>query len=362
MKEKAILLFANCIPVEGASRSTICDVQRQIFHLIPNGLYEIVTVHRGKTVSEIKKAYDNEIDEILEEYFDFLLDKELAFYTDEPELFPEIDMAARFPSVVQNAILDINKDSDHPYEKIFGELEALGCIALQVRIFYAMPLDELSGILSYCKDSRLNHLDIITQYYDGVEKAANMLVEDHPRINNILLHSSPKDRYDIVEVQKSEQAIIYYTDVIDSDAHCGIIHPSHFSINIDHFKEARHFNSCLQGKISVDARGEIRNCPSMPQGFGHISSTSLQEALEKKQFKKYWDVNKDQIKICQDCEFRYICTDCRAFVQNPEDDLSKPAKCSYNPYETVWENPEDDPRDKNYVRNFEEEEEPSLKD
>ena len=38
----------------------------------------------------------------------------------------------------------------------------------------------------------------------------------------------------------------------------------------------------------------------------------------------------------KDCEFRYICTDCRAYVEDPEDILSKPLKCGYNPYTGEW--------------------------
>ncbi len=53
-------------------------------------------------------------------------------------------------------------------------------------------------------------------------------------------------------------------------------------------------------------------------------------------FKKYWDINKDKIYVCKDCEFRYICTDCRAYVEDPEDILSKPLKCGYNPYTGEW--------------------------
>lgn len=31
-----------------------------------------------------------------------------------------------------------------------------------------------------------------------------------------------------------------------------------------------------------------------------------------------------------------ICTDCRAYVEDPEDILSKPLKCGYNPYTAEW--------------------------
>lgn len=35
---------------------------------------------------------------------------------------------------------------------------------------------------------------------------------------------------------------------------------------------------------------------------------------------------------------RYICIDCRAYLENPNDITSKPLRCGYNPYMNEWEN------------------------
>jgi hypothetical protein len=32
-----------------------------------------------------------------------------------------------------------------------------------------------------------------------------------------------------------------------------------------------------------------------------------------------------------------MCSDCRAYVENPNDLYSKPLKCGYDPYTTKWE-------------------------
>lgn len=75
----------------------------------------------------------------------------------------------------------------------------------------------------------------------------------------------------------------------------------------------------------------------MKESYGNIRDTTLMEALEKPGFKKYWNITKDQVSVCKDCEFRYICTDCRAYLEDPEDIYSKPLKCGYNPYTCEWE-------------------------
>lgn len=75
----------------------------------------------------------------------------------------------------------------------------------------------------------------------------------------------------------------------------------------------------------------------MRENFGNIKDTALGKVVASQEFKKYWNLNKDQINICKDCEFRYICTDCRAYIENPDDMYSKPLKCGYNPYTSEWE-------------------------
>lgn len=75
----------------------------------------------------------------------------------------------------------------------------------------------------------------------------------------------------------------------------------------------------------------------MKESFGNIKTTTLQEALAIKGFKKHWNTTKDKIKVCRDCEFRYICTDCRAYTEDPKDSYSKPLKCGYDPYTGAWE-------------------------
>ena len=78
----------------------------------------------------------------------------------------------------------------------------------------------------------------------------------------------------------------------------------------------------------------------MKHHYGHISDTELIDVVRKPEFRKWWYYKKDDIDVCQDCEFRHICTDCRAFIKDPDNILSQPAKCGYNPYIALWEGQE----------------------
>jgi SPASM domain peptide maturase of grasp-with-spasm system len=331
-------LFACCLPVKGAERAMICDIQRQNSHFIPLGLYEILTKHNGKTVSSVQAIYHHEYDEIIEEYVAFLEKEEYIFFTDTPELFPSLDLKWDAPFQITNAIIDLqNNFLELNWGSIIQQFEELGCKHLQIRCFSPQSLSFFEQIMQQFENKRIVSVEWIMAYQSGFDKLLLFnFCQKYPRISAIYVHGAPKTE----TLYLSEQGmghLFFIETFISSESHCGIISADAFSINIQTFTEAQLHNTCLNRKISIDKDGYIKNCPSMKQHYGNIRDTTLQQALEHPDFKKYWNVHKDQIKICKDCEFRYICTDCRAYVEDPQDMYSKPLKCGYNPYTCEWE-------------------------
>jgi SPASM domain peptide maturase of grasp-with-spasm system len=338
MPEPVFVLFAGCVPVRGARRSTICDLQRQSFHFIPNGLYEILTEHTGATVAAIQASYDHEFDEEIDEYFAFLEHHELGFWCDDPERFPPLDLTWEAPERITNAIIDVDAESDHDFAKILSELDDLGCKALEVRCFHRPALAELRAILDAARYGRLRSIDLLAGYSPELTPdALASLVKTYRRVSSVVIHSAPESRTPAPDA--AGVAIRYRREAIDSPRCCGKIHPGYFAIDVETFAEAQRHNTCLNRKVSVDARGEIRNCPSLPRSFGNVRATSLHSALAQRDFAALWSINKDQIAVCKDCEFRYICTDCRAYLKDTGDLYAKPSKCTYDPYTAEWQTP-----------------------
>jgi SPASM domain peptide maturase of grasp-with-spasm system len=128
------------------------------------------------------------------------------------------------------------------------------------------------------------------------------------------------------------------TQQVSSEMHCGVISLNSLNApSVANFFETKLFNGCLNKKVSIDSSGEIKNCPSMARSFGNTRDTSLARAVHSPGFSDKGKITKDQVKTCRDCEFRYVCSDCRAFVEDPADPYSKPLKCGYDPYTCEWE-------------------------
>lgn len=334
--KKAFHLHACCMLVKGARRSTICDLQRMDFEFIPNALYEILTTQRGKSLNEVKENHDTSHHSTIDEYFEFLVSRNFGFWCDTDDLarFPDIELDWERPEKITNALIDVSSAS-HDFSKISSELSHLGCKALQLRFFCQKPLAEIAEILGCFSKSTIRHIDLILTYNPEINiPDYERLCFENQRIFSVLVHSSPNES--LSEFESTLAHIQHTKVVIDSSKHCGKIGPSSFYTNIDLFTESQKHNSCLNRKISVHEHGEIKNCPSMTNSYGNVSSVSLSEAIAAKNFKDAWGISKDQIKTCKDCEFRHVCTDCRAYLEDPQDIFSKPLKCGYDPYTATW--------------------------
>ena len=316
----------------------VCDVQRNSFHLIPNGLYEILTVHKEQSVAQVKAHYEHQYDDTIDEYLAFLIENEFGFYCEQTDLalFPDVDKTWEAPAHITNAIIDVNEHSQHDFGQLVQEFEALGCEHFQVRAFVEKPLYYFEELLTGLENRRVISVELVIKYsQEMVVEKLRTLTDAHARVHNVIVHSAPENR--IVHRDLSRMGNIVYTkQVIDNESHCGRISTDYFSINLKTFLESQKHNTCLNRKISIDVEGNIKNCPSIAKSYGNMRDTTLKEAIEKQGFKDMWHIHKDQIEVCKDCEFRHICTDCRAYIQDPNNIYSKPAKCSYDPYKATW--------------------------
>lgn len=334
-KEPVFRLFACCLPVRGAVRSTICDMQRGELHFIPNALYEILTRHRNATMTQLRAIVDAEAHPVLDEYFAFLEEKELGIWTTEPESFPDLNLHWDVPSIITNAVIDVDERSVHDWPRLIGQLHDLGCQALQVRVFCDLPLAELDAALEETLYGSLRSIDLVLKWTpEHDQEHLREFIKKHRRVQQVTVHSAPENL--ILKEFVESANLVYASQVVSSHTHCGQVRPGYFTVGTGFVLEALHFNSCLNRKVAIDAAGEIRNCPSMSDSFGNAKTTDIRAAVMDEAFRALWEVNKDQVEVCRDCEFRYVCPDCRAWVRVSDEKFAKPAKCGYDPYTATW--------------------------
>lgn len=342
MKNKYIYLFSCCILVKGHQQSIICDVQRKKFEVIPNTLFEILNnLNAERKIENLRNNYNDPEDlETFQSYIQFLLDEELIFLDDNLyDRFPSLDLNFEIPNVISNAILEINNNT--LFEKLNNNISILDnmrCESVELRFYDDSFEKNHEKIFSMFNETGIRSLRAIINFGNFNKDFFKNLGEKYKRIREMYICTDKS--LDHLDSPYFPLIPIAHKEV--SSNFCGYISGFHFSTDLKTLTESIHHNSCLHKKIAIDVKGNIKNCPSMSQNFGNIKETSIEKALQHHDFKKYWNLTKDKIEICKDCEFRYICTDCRAFTERQnsnieELDTSKPLKCGYDPYRGEWE-------------------------
>jgi radical SAM protein with 4Fe4S-binding SPASM domain len=97
------------------------------------------------------------------------------------------------------------------------------------------------------------------------------------------------------------------------------------------------YNSCWGSVMAITGDGNIRPCIHSQQIIGHIGQELKDIDGLIKKMNPYWTLTKDKVERCHDCEFRYVCFDCRemAIRESGKMDGANPL-CRYNPHTGEW--------------------------
>ncbi|MGX5686946.1 grasp-with-spasm system SPASM domain peptide maturase [Chryseobacterium cucumeris] len=333
-------LFANILITKGATRILISDLQRNVSELYPLELYEIIEGLKNSSVEDLLKDYDQESKVIIQEYINLLLEKEYGFITksDWDRNFPPLSFEHHEPSAITNLFIEM--EDIGIIKKIFPSIENLGIKHLVIYSLKPLPLKDCIEIDEIFKTSVLSGIEIFSPFHQEVNLPfIQALQKNTVRIYSLIFYNCPEAPFKVKDEYRF--SLNFLKDDLKISA-CGKVELKYFNTNITKVIEAVNHNSCLYKKVGIDRKGDIKNCPLMSESFGNIHKHSLENTVNQPEFTKYWNLTKDQIEICKDCEFRYVCTDCRAYTENTLKNkeglnISKPLKCGYNPYTGAWD-------------------------
>lgn len=109
-----------------------------------------------------------------------------------------------------------------------------------------------------------------------------------------------------------------------------------FKIRREQFINNHFYNPCLNKKIAITCYGDVIPCIFSRDAIaGNIKTSSLKNIQDKIENK--WEINKNKIEECQNCEYKYACSDCRPLAIGVNGkELSKYPRCCYSPKEGIW--------------------------
>ncbi|NMB70428.1 radical SAM protein [candidate division WWE3 bacterium] len=123
----------------------------------------------------------------------------------------------------------------------------------------------------------------------------------------------------------------------------GLMLKPNFTAETDTVSHYSSGHSCLLGKITVTEFGEVLPCIfSHDNVVGNVLvAPSLESVLREPVLTRIWRATKDGVMVCRDCEYRYVCFDCRPLSEGASAGnagyLTAPyPRCTYNPYTGEW--------------------------
>lgn len=108
-------------------------------------------------------------------------------------------------------------------------------------------------------------------------------------------------------------------------------------ISFYEFYLRKNWNKCWSFACTITADGKVRPCLYSDYYFAQISKDSLVDLLRSRKLESLWKLSKNKVIICKECEFRYLCPDCRVAAKNISGRFdAKYPFCSYNPKDGTW--------------------------
>lgn len=332
-------LYSNCIPVRGSEESIIVDIQNTEHINVPNLLVEVLEKTRTHTVSEIKNFFNNDLNEGIDNYFNYLVDIDYGFFLDNVESFPELNLEWHSPFKVNSSILEINEDCKYDFNAAIKELSSLACLSIQIRINDPDVDNILSGIIDATRKSRIRNVEILLpeSLYEGNQ--LKYLDDIENRIKTFVIHSI-KDKVLTKNLHENskyyiDKKLVFTSKAIDNST-IDNINKENFIVNMEFFTEAQQHNVALNRKVCIDNEGNFKNFLAHDAIFGNINNKTITKLITEADFTRKWFINNDNIEICKDCQFRYICFDNTDVIFNGST-WEKLNRCPFNPYTNEWE-------------------------
>ncbi len=160
----------------------------------------------------------------------------------------------------------------------------------------------------------LENLDYLTYVTHEIEKVF-LFKRDHSEGD-----LTEEDEHSLIKVRKYDPDHCPFVPEFDGKPP---FNPYDYNYN-------KSYNPCWGMTMAIDEEGFVKPCLWSDIKLGHIQKDGFFPLIDK--LEPYWRLTKDKIETCKDCEYKYICPDCRAGAMKQSGDLNaKTAGCGYNP-------------------------------
>jgi hypothetical protein len=241
-------LFAGCILQKGYTNYVICDLQRKRIRRIPKTLYYILEVFRDHSLKEIKSSFRHRHDDTIDEYFNFLFENEFGFFCSRQQarLFSDINFSFDYPSLISNAIIDMNRQSPFSLPHVLSLLEDLHCRHIQLRFTGEYAPGELAAILKHAEKYPLNSIDVIFNYPSSISTREIRTIYAYRFVSELHLFRVPGKKLAALKRLSENDHIYFHAAELTDNASMSI---ENMQLNIRLFSESQKHHTYFNRKL-----------------------------------------------------------------------------------------------------------------
>lgn len=326
-------LNESCKIVIGILRSAIYDLQRGTFILIPSDFANKLNRYQNQRIDILVSAIDSKYRKNYTLLISRLINEEILLINQslrDLKRFTTISNTYSTPNQIINSVLFIDYVNSYKLEIIFKKLIHLGCkyLQLQIDLLDTHSHEILIGLL---KKYNFFHIEILINRKESV--TTTKLIRELCKVNSVidLLVRSKKERN-----QSQTQNVIIKTIAERYDFNGMNLSPNKFDINYKLYFESLKYNNYYYRKLFISQNGTLYNDNNRTKIIGDLRKISNKNIDREYKLRKYWHLTKDQIEVCKDCEYRYMCVDNRQPIKSYKGKWYFKIECNYNPYIGKW--------------------------
>lgn len=306
----------------GYSRSLLIDTNNSNYWFIHNDYAHLFEKNPCIQLKNIQQHLPHHSEHDIKTCINLLLSENLGFLSPISQKIKTNPLQPS-PSTALVHTISVETSQKMPVLEVETINECFGDYTAGTLVFHCLSTINLYTLLTHYSTSLAENIHLFLDYAHASAYDFKRLCKFAPKLKQITITESPREK-----TEKKENCYLIYLTSESDQLHRKYSLLQHQPLIPTWQTHHNYFNK----RVHITQRGEVKNAFEARYSMGNILTEHLRNILQKKEFQAFWKITKNQIDVCNDCEFRAICIDRRILKKRANGTWFAKEECTYNPY------------------------------
>lgn len=306
--------------VNGYNRSSLNDIPRSNHFLADTQIEELKSKIDGMPIQHKDLLTEAELG-----WLDLLIEKEVVITIPQAAFahFPSLPQGFTSPSRISGAVIDNLVD----LESILDLLTSLLCYHVHIRVPDELAMHTL--LTTHFQTTNFQSVSFELAQLSTSKADLERILDGFMGVADVVVHGQ-----EIATTMLNQD----FTRIKAPDAVKADTFTPNFAISMEGFMESGAHNVFYNQKLYFFADGTIGLTDSKAQLIGDLRTTSTTALIAQLTHGDFplWHSAKSKTDVCNQCEFRRMCSDKRVPIQRSDQTWFHTTECAYNPFISKW--------------------------